>query len=364
MTAEDPTLTIRANRASRNLGSAGFQFLVLLVGGFVADPKGLAAMQARPDGGRVIAALLFALLGCSALCLGLLAWSRRSAVIISPEAITVRGVLRERTIPLGEVLEVRWVIRQKLTQLVLKAARGKAAIDLGLYSYSRPDLIVAALRSRLDPALQRDWDRFAALTGLDDRGLPLDRPAEGPDPIDEDEAARNRARWDRLFPWVSAVGASAQVLIADAYPPPSRGFGLGFVVVLIVALWPAPGSFAPSGTLQWLRSIPGETYREIIGCLWMLAKAILITVGLMILAFASFIAMVLGILVTIKRIDPGFAADGPAVLIVSFVLIIMLLPILFVIDRRNERAIMRRVAARRRGSDAPDEPSTPGTPER
>jgi hypothetical protein len=162
--------------------------------------------------------------------------------------------------------------------------------------------------------------------------------------IPEPEAVENQARWDRLFPWVAATGASFQVIAVDIIPPSSSWMMLAFVPVGLVALWPAPMSFPPSGTLQWLRTMPEDHRREAIGCLAMLAKMVLVGVGLILLVPILVVATSLGALLALHRFAPQFADPETAKLIGVSTLLLLMILILVPLERRRKRAREQRLA--------------------
>ncbi|WP_169974302.1 PH domain-containing protein [Tautonia rosea] len=359
MPPEMPSQTFHANRVSRNLGSAMLLLMLVLTCGFLTDPKvGFVAQAARPDGVWVITFLIVFLVGFSLMGLGMLAHYRRHALVFGPSGLTVRGVFRTRYLPWNDLREAVWRA-QKYPSVLLRSDRATLSIDLSPYSYSCADRIVAAFRRNLDPSIQRDWDRFTLLAGLDDQGLPLPQPHAEPDLIPAPEAAENQARWDHLFPYVAATGASFQVIAVDVLPPSSSWIILAFVPVGLVSLWPAPTSFPPSGTLQWLRTMPEEHRRKAIDCLAMLAKMILVAVRLILLVGILVVATSLGALLALHRFAPQFADPETAKLIGVSTLLLLMILILVPLERRRKRAREQRLAEHHRMmSEGDSSPST------
>jgi hypothetical protein len=344
MLHEEPSQAYYANRFSRNLGSATVLMTLVLTFGLLTDPnEGFAVQAARPDGVWVISFLIATLVGFSLTGAGLLAHFRKHALIFDRLGLTVRGVLRTRFLPWNDLREAVWRAR-KSPSVLLRSERTKLSIDLSPYSYSRADRIVAAFRRELDPSIRRDWDRFAACAGLDDQGLPLPRPETGPAPIPAPDAIDNQARWDRLFPLVAAIGASFQVIAVDVIPPSSSWMILAFGPVGLVALWPAPTSCPPSGTLRWLRSMPEDHRREAIGCLAMLAKLMLVGVGLILLIPILVVAAILGALLALHRFAPRFADREAARVIGVWTLLFLTILVLVPLERRSKRDRERRLA--------------------
>jgi hypothetical protein len=339
MPNDQPTSTYRISRISRNLGAMALHMILCMGGIFLVDPTGLAAMKKRPDAARVMAVLVpFGLL-FSAGGVYLLAGYRRQCLVIGPSGITARGVFRTRSLLWDDVREVRWKIvpNRKVIRVTLRADECKISIDLSPMLYIRRDQIVQELRSRLDPARHGDWEEFATIAGLDDDGKPLRAPAVTPaaSPIDEAEAEENRERWDRLFPWVLATGASAQVFILDAFPPPSKICALAFLPIFIIGFWPAIGSFPPSETLQGLRTLPADVRREVVACLGILAKSILVLVGVLGMIKVGLKSAMAGALFLRHRFAPGLHPAWVGLVPVA----LLLLGVILVewLDRRSKR---------------------------
>ncbi|MEW4566527.1 PH domain-containing protein [Tautonia sp. JC769] len=344
MPPEQPSQAFHANRVSRNLGSATILMMLLLTFGLLTDPnEGFAVQAARPDGVWVIGFLISFLVGFTLMGMGMLAHFRRHALVFDRAGLTVRGVFRTRFLPWVDIREAAWR-GGKYPSVRLRSERAKLSIDLSPYSYSRADRIVAAFRRELDPSIQRDWDRFAALAGLDDRGLPLPRTETGPEPIPSPDAIDNQSRWDRLFPVVAATGASFQVIAVDVIPPSSSWMILAFVPVGVVAVWPAPASFPPSGTLRWLRSMPEDHRREAIGCFAMLAKLMLVGVGLILLIPILVVVASLGALLALHQLAPRFADLETAKVIGAGALLALTILVLGPLERRRKRDRERRLA--------------------
>ncbi|WP_161602253.1 PH domain-containing protein [Tautonia marina] len=359
MPPETPSQTFHANRVSRNLGSAMILMMLVLTLGLLTDPnEGFAVQAARADGFWVITFLIAFLVGFSLMGVGLLAHFRRHALVFDPDGLTVRGIFRTRYLPWNDLREAVWRA-QKYPSVLLRSDRATLSIDLSPYSYSCADRIVAAFRRNLDPSIQRAWDRFALLAGLDDQGLPLPQPNAEPDPIPAPDATDNQARWDHLFPYVAATGASFQVIAVDVLPPSSSWMILAFVPVALVALWPAPTSFPPSGSLQWLRTMPEEHRREAIDCLAMLAKMVLVGVGLILLIPILVVASSLGALLALHRFAPQFADPETAKLIGASTLLLLTILILIPLERRRKRDREQRLAEHHRMmSEGDSSPST------
>jgi hypothetical protein len=339
MPNDQSTSTFRLSRFSRNLGAMTLLLFLCVGGMFLVDPTGLAAMRKRPDAAGPIALVASMFLGFSALGAYLLACYRRQCLAIGPSGITARGVFRTQSLLWDDVREVRWKIvpNRKVIRVTLLADGCKISIDLSPMLYIRRDQIVQELRSRLDPARHGDWEEFATITGLDDDGKPLRAPTVTPaaSPIDEADADENRERWDRLFPWVLATGASAQVFILDTFPPPSKVCTLAFLPIFIIAFWPSIGSFPPSETLQGLRTLPADVRRELVACVTILGRFVLLLIGLFGVLILGIKGATAGAHVLRHRFAPGLHPAWVGLVPVA----LLLLGVILVewLDRRSKR---------------------------
>jgi hypothetical protein len=190
---------------------------------------------------------------------GLAVWSVlayfRADLTILDNLVTYRGVLREKTIDLRDVIHARWRISQQVGSVVLKTGSVRLVINFHNYEAEEQEQIVGFLRSVLRPENQVGWNLFAYKT---EKSLKRSRRIKaGPDDI-----LVKRDRYDRYL-WPSLVPASLAGIITGwmTANPAWLGLPLGPIV-----MWAWFRALIPAeGTIETKLSMPKdpETIRTV-----------------------------------------------------------------------------------------------------
>ena len=230
--------TFRLRRTYRTEGLIGLPACLALFGLFLL----FGASHSRLVEVAFIGSVPLFMAGFSAWTL--LAFWRHELSIVD-ECLTLRGVLRAKTIDLGEVVEARWRVCRQVGSVVLKTESVRLGIDLRDYESEEQDQIVGCLRTSLRPEVQVGWNLFAFKT---ERWLERSRRSKpGPD-----EVLVRRDHYDRyLWPSVVLTALAGIITACMTANPGYLGLPLGPLVLwgLFRALTPAKGIIETKLTL-------------------------------------------------------------------------------------------------------------------